>query len=134
MGTRFKVDKNILVLIICFCISIITFRLEDLQYIIKYHTFNFYESNIFENIIYEIGTNSVYTVVKDTASEKMLNNKRQAIEIIENYKNIEVFVINNNDKATYSNNSTNSLNEFNKSIEHYLYKLEINFGDNTFKK
>ena len=136
LDIKFKINKEILVVIMCFCISVIIFRVDSIQdYVTMYREDkDFYRSYQLEGAIYEIGESSVYTVVGDNASEKMLKRREESNTKIEEFKSAQVFVVNNDSKKTYSNNSINTIEKFNKVTKDFPYILELNFKDKTLKK
>lgn len=136
LDIKFKINKEILVVIMCFCISVITFRLDLISDYMYWYSNNkdFYRSYQLEGAIYDLGTSSVYTVVGDNASEKMLAYRNESNAMIEEFKSAQVFVVNNDSKKTYSNNGINSIEEFNKATKDFPYIVEINFKNNTLKK
>ncbi|WP_147568525.1 HAMP domain-containing sensor histidine kinase [[Clostridium] dakarense] len=136
LDIKFKINKEILVVIMCFCISVITFSVDSIQgYVNAYREDkDFYRSYQLEGAIYDIGENSVYTVVGDNASEKMLKRRAESNTRIEEFKSSQVFVVNNDSKKTYSNNGINTIEEFNKVTKDFPYILELNFKDKTLKK
>nr|WP_286183924.1 HAMP domain-containing sensor histidine kinase [Clostridium sp. CCUG 7971] len=136
MDIKFKINKEILVAIMCFCISVMIFRVDLISNYMYWYSNNkdFYRSYQLEGAIYDIGTSSVYTVVGDNASENMLAYRNKSNTMIEEFKSAQVFVVNNDSKKTYSNNGTNSIEEFNKITKDFPYILELNFKNNTLKK
>ncbi|SCJ27316.1 Histidine protein kinase saeS [uncultured Clostridium sp.] len=126
-------SKNLVALVICFCISIISFNIQNIYFRISYLNKDFYNSNELESALYEIATNSVYTVVGDNASEKMLDYRNESRKIISNYTCAQIFVINNNSKEIYSNNIF-ELDKYMKSVEGYAEIYEINFKQNVMYK
>ena len=136
MDTEFKINRSLLVVIICFCISVITFKIGYTQYYLQEYNDNkdFYRSYYFESALNEISTKSVYTVVGDSASENMLQNRDDAKHTIGSFDSAQVFVVNNNSKKTYSNHNIKSIDEFKKKTIGYPYVLEIDFKNNTLKR
>lgn len=126
-------SKNLVALVICFCISIISFNIQNLYFHIDYINKDFYKSHELESALYEIATNSVYTVVGDSASEKMLDYRNESRKIISNHTCAQIFVINNNSKEIYSNNIF-ELDKYMKSVEGYAEIYEINFKQNVMYK
>lgn len=125
--------KNLAALVICFCISIIGFNIQNIYFYIDYLNKDFYKSYEFERALYEIATNSVYTVVGDNASEKMLNYRNESRKFISNNTCAQIFVMNNKSKDVYSNNIF-EFNKYMKSVENYAEIYEINFKQNTMYK
>ncbi|RDY25763.1 sensor histidine kinase [Romboutsia weinsteinii] len=130
MDIRLKRSKNIIALIICFCVAIISFRFSEISFYSYDFSTSFYKSYHLERSIYTIGTNSVYSVVGDSASKKMLNYRSTAKAILNEYRSAYVFVVDNTNKRTYSNTKSNDLNTFRKETEKYPYFMELNFKDN----
>ncbi len=126
-------SKNLVALVICFCISIISFNIQNIYFPISYLNKDFYNSHELESALYEIATNSVYTVVGDSASEKMLDYRNESRKIISNHTCAQIFVINNNSKEIYSNNIF-ELDKYMKSVEGYAEIYEINFKQNVMYK
>lgn len=126
-------SKNLVALVICFCISIISFNIQNIYFRISYLNKDFYKSHELESALYEIATNSVYTVVGDNASEKMLDYRNESRKIISNYTCAQIFVINNNSKEIYSNNIF-ELDKYMKAVEGYAEVYEINFKQNVMYK
>lgn len=125
--------KNLAALLICFCISIISANIQNIYFYIDYLNKDFYKSYEFERALYEIATNSVYTVVGDNASEKMINYRNESREFISNNTCAQIFVMNNKSKEVYSNNIF-EFNKYMKSVENYAEIYEINFKQNTMYK
>lgn len=125
--------KNLAVLVICFCISIISANIQNIYFYIDCLNKDFYKSYELERTLYEIATNSVYTVVGDNASEKMLNYRNESREFISNNTCAQIFVMNNKSKEVYSNNIF-EFNKYMKSVENYAEIYEINFKQNTMYK
>ncbi|MEN2259117.1 histidine kinase dimerization/phospho-acceptor domain-containing protein [Paraclostridium benzoelyticum] len=125
--------KNLAALVICFCISIIGANIQNIYFYIDYLNKDFYKSYEFERALYEIATNSVYTVVGDNASEKMINYRNESREFISNNTCAQIFVMNNKSKEVYSNNIF-EFNKYMKSVENYAEIYEINFKQNTMYK
>ncbi|MGX4600329.1 histidine kinase dimerization/phospho-acceptor domain-containing protein [Faecalimicrobium sp. JNUCC 81] len=136
LDIKFKINKEILVAIMCFCISVIIFRVDLISNYMYWYSNNkdFYRSYQLEGAIYEIGESSVYTVVGNNASENMLAYRNKSSTMIEEFKSAQVYVVNNDSKKTYSNNGINSIEEFNKVTKDFPYILELNFKDKTLKK
>ncbi|MGG2468282.1 histidine kinase dimerization/phospho-acceptor domain-containing protein [Paraclostridium bifermentans] len=125
--------KNLAALVICFCISIIGFNIQNIYFYIDNLNKDFYKSYELELALYEIATNSVYTVVGDSASKKMLNYRNESREFISNNTCAQIFVMNNKSKEVYSNNIFD-FNKYMKSVENYAEIYEINFKQNTMYK
>ena len=104
MDIKLIKNKNLVALVICFCITIITANIDMKDFYMNYINADFYKSYELEQVLYEIATQSVYTVVGDNASEKMLNYKTESRNMISNYTTANVFVINNDSKEVYYNN------------------------------
>ncbi|WP_207744163.1 sensor histidine kinase [Romboutsia sp. 1001713B170131_170501_G6] len=126
-------SKNLVALVICFCISIISFNIQNIYFHIDYLNKDFYNSHELESALYEIATNSVYTVVGDSASEKMLDYRNESRKIISNHTCTQIFVINNNSKEIYSNNIF-EFDKYMKAVEDYAEIYEINFKQNIMYK
>lgn len=126
-------NKNLLVLVVCFCISIISFNIQDIYFHKDYINKDFYKSYELEKVLYEIATNSVYTVVGENASEKMLDYKNESRRIISSYTSAQIFVINNDSKDIYSNNIF-EFDKYMKAVKNYPEVYEINFKQNVMYK
>ncbi|CEO13433.1 two-component sensor histidine kinase [[Clostridium] sordellii] len=125
--------RNLIALSICFCISIISLNIQNIYFDIDYLNKNFYKSYEFEQALYEIATNSVYTVVGDSASEKMINYRNESRKFISDNTCAQIFIINNKSNEIYSNNIF-EFNKYMKSIESYAEMYEINFKQNSMYK
>ena len=131
MDIKLIKNKNLVALVICFCITIITANIDMKDFYMKYINADFYKSYELEQVLYEIATQSVYTVVGDNASEKMLNYKTESRNMISNYTTANVFVINNDSKEVYYNNISD-IDKYLKTVtESYHSVYEINFKDKT---
>ena len=131
MDIKLIKNKNLVALVICFCITIITANIDMKDFYMNYINADFYKSYELEQVLYEIATQSVYTVVGDNASEKMLNYKTESRNMISNYTTANVFVINNDSKEVYYNNISD-IDKYLKTVTtsyHNVY--EINFKDKT---
>ncbi|WP_290459679.1 sensor histidine kinase [Romboutsia ilealis] len=128
MDIKLIKNKNLVALVICFCITIIT---ANNDFYMKYINADFYKSYELEQVLYEIATQSVYTVVGDNASEKMLDYKTESRNRISNYITANVFVINNDSKEVYYNNISD-IDKYLKTVtESYHNVYEINFKEKT---
>lgn len=128
MDIKLIKNKNLVALVICFCITIIT---ANNDFYMKYINADFYKSYELEQVLYEIATQSVYTVVGDNASEKMLDYKAEGRNMISNYTTANVFVINNDSKEVYYNNISD-IDKYLKTVtESYHNVYEINFKEKT---
>lgn len=128
MDIKLIKNKNLVALVICFCITIIT---ANNDFYMKYINADFYKSYELEQVLYEIATQSVYTVVGDNASEKMLDYKTESRNMISNYTTANVFVINNDSKEVYYNNISD-IDKYLKTVtESYHNVYEVNFKDKT---
>lgn len=128
MDIKLIKNKNLVALVICFCITIIT---ANNDFYMKYINADFYKSYELEQVLYEIATQSVYTVVGDNASEKMLDYKTESRNMISNYTTANVFVINNDSKEVYYNNISD-IDKYLKTVTtSYPNVYEINFKDKT---
>ena len=78
MDIKLIKNKNLVALVICFCITIISANIDMKDFYMNYINADFYKSYELEQVLYEIATQSVYTVVGDNASEKMLNYKTES--------------------------------------------------------
>ena len=125
--------RNLITLFICFCISIVSLDIQNIYFYIDYLNKDFYKSYEFEQALYEIATNSVYTVVGDSASEKMINYRYESRKFISNNTCAQIFIINNKSNEIYSNNIF-EFNKYMKSIESYAEIYEINFKQNSMYK
>jgi signal transduction histidine kinase len=124
-------NKNLVIIVICFCITIITANIDMKDFYMKYINADFYKSYELEQVLYEIATQSVYTVVGDNASEKMLDYRTESRNMISNYTTANVFVINNDSKEVYYNNISD-IDKYLKTVtESYHSVYEINFKDKT---
>ncbi|MGL6107828.1 MAG: hypothetical protein ACRC03_17045 [Romboutsia sp.] len=131
MDIKLIKSKNIISLVICFCISIIAFNFKQIGFHNDYlKNKDFYTSHQFESVLYEIATNSVYTVVGDGASEKMLKYKNETQNIISNHTLAQIYTINNDSKDVYSNNIFD-FDKYMKKIKNYSLVYEINFKQNV---
>ncbi|MFR2796962.1 sensor histidine kinase [Romboutsia timonensis] len=131
MDIKLIKSKNLVALVICFCITIITANIDMKDFYMNYINADFYKSYELEQVLYEIATQSVYTVVGDNASEKMLNYKTESRNMISNYTTANVFVINNDSKEVYYNNISD-IDKYLKTVtESYHSVYEINFKDKT---
>ena len=131
MDIKLIKNKNLVIIVICFCITIITANIDMKDFYMKYINADFYKSYELEQVLYEIATQSVYTVVGDNASEKMLNYKTESKNMISNYTTANVFVINNDSKEVYYNNISD-IDKYLKTVtESYHSVYEINFKDKT---
>lgn len=122
-----KKNKNLIALLICFCISIITYNIDNLSYYVEGFSSNFYKSYDLDLYLYEISQDSVYTVVGDNASERMLKEKKESTNILKKEKLANIFVEDNDSKQTYSNHGNKDFEEYMKKVKNYPYILEINF-------
>lgn len=122
-----KKNKNLIALLICFCISIITYNIDNLSYYVEGFSSNFYKSYDLDLYLYEISQDSVYTVVGDNASERMLKEKKESTNILKKEKLANIFVEDNDSKQTYSNHGNKDFEEYMKKVKDYPYILEINF-------
>lgn len=128
MDIKLIKNKNLVALVICFCITIIT---ANNDFYMKYINADFYKSYELEQVLYEIATQSVYTVVGDNVSEKMLDYKTESRNMISNYTTVNVFVINNDSKEVYYNNISD-IDKYLKTVtESYHNVYEVNFKDKT---
>ena len=131
MDIKLIKNKNLVALVICFCITIITANIDMKDFYMNYINTDFYKSYELEQVLYEIATQSVYTVVGDNASEKMLDYKTESRNMISNYTTANVFVINNDSKEVYYNNISD-IDKYLKTVtESYHSVYEINFKDKT---
>ena len=131
MDIKLIKNKNLVALVICFCITIITANIDMKDFYMNYINADFYKSYELEQVLYEIATQSVYTVVGDNASEKMLNYKTESRNMISNYTTANVFVINNDSKEVYYNNISD-IDKYLKTVtKSYHNVYEINFKDKT---
>ena len=131
MDIKLIKNKNLVALVICFCITIITANIDNKDFYMNYINADFYKSYELEQVLYEIATQSVYTVVGDNASEKMLDYKTESRNMISNYTTANVFVINNDSKEVYYNNISD-IDKYLKTVtESYHSVYEINFKDKT---
>lgn len=131
MDIKLIKNKNLVALVICFCITIITANIDMKDFYMNYINADFYKSYELEQVLYEIATQSVYTVVGDNASEKMLDYKAEGRNMISNYTTANVFVINNDSKEVYYNNISD-IDKYLKTVtESYHNVYEINFKDKT---
>ena len=131
MDIKLIKNKNLVALVICFCITIITANIDMKDFYMKYINADFYKSYELEQVLYEIATQSVYTVVGDNASEKMLDYRNESRNMISNYTTANVFVINNDSKEVYYNNISD-IDKYLKTVtESYHSVYEINFKDKT---
>lgn len=131
MDIKLIKNKNLVALVICFCITIITANIDMKDFYMNYINADFYKSYELEQVLYEIATQSVYTVVGDNASEKMLNYKTESRNMISNYTTANVFVINNDSKEVYYNNISD-IDKYLKTVTtSYPNVYEINFKDKT---
>ncbi len=131
MDIKLIKNKNLVALVICFCITIITANIDMKDFYMNYINADFYKSYELEQVLYEIATQSVYTVVGDNASEKMLDYKAEGRNMISNYTTANVFVINNDSKEVYYNNISD-IDKYLKTVTtSYPNVYEINFKDKT---
>ena len=131
MDIKLIKNKNLVALVICFCITIITANIDMKDFYMKYINADFYKSYELEQVLYEIATQSVYTVVGDNASEKMLDYRTESRNMISNYTTANVFVINNDSKEVYYNNISD-IDKYLKTVtKSYHNVYEINFKDKT---
>ena len=131
MDIKLIKNKNLVIIVICFCITIITANIDMKDFYMKYINADFYKSYELEQVLYEIATQSVYTVVGDNASEKMLDYRNESRNMISNYTTANVFVINNDSKEVYYNNISD-IDKYLKTVtESYHSVYEINFKDKT---
>ena len=131
MDIKLIKNKNLVALVICFCITIITANIDMKDFYMNYINADFYKSYELEQVLYEIATQSVYTVVGDNASEKMLDYRTESKNMISNYTTANVFVINNDSKEVYYNNISD-IDKYLKTVtESYHSVYEINFKDKT---
>ena len=131
MDIKLIKNKNLVALVICFCITIITANIDMKDFYMNYINADFYKSYELEQVLYEIATQSVYTVVGDNASEKMLDYRTESRNMISNYTTANVFVINNDSKEVYYNNISD-IDKYLKTVtESYHSVYEINFKDKT---
>lgn len=131
MDIKLIKNKNLVIIVICFCITIITANIDNKDFYMNYINADFYKSYELEQVLYEIATQSVYTVVGDNASEKMLDYRTESRNMISNYTTANVFVINNDSKEVYYNNISD-IDKYLKTVtESYHSVYEINFKDKT---
>lgn len=131
MDIKLIKNKNLVIIVICFCITIITANIDMKDFYMNYINADFYKSYELEQVLYEIATQSVYTVVGDNASEKMLDYRTESRNMISNYTTANVFVINNDSKEVYYNNISD-IDKYLKTVtESYHSVYEINFKDKT---
>ena len=131
MDIKLIKNKNLVIIVICFCITIITANIDMKDFYMKYINADFYKSYELEQVLYEIATQSVYTVVGDNASEKMLDYRTESRNMISNYTTANVFVINNDSKEVYYNNISD-IDKYLKTVtKSYHSVYEINFKDKT---
>ena len=131
MDIKLIKNKNLVALVICFCITIISANIDMKDFYMNYINADFYKSYELEQVLYEIATQSVYTVVGDNASEKMLDYRTESRNMISNYTTANVFVINNDSKEVYYNNISD-IDKYLKTVtESYHSVYEINFKDKT---
>ena len=131
MDIKLIKNKNLVALVICFCITIITANIDMKDFYMNYINADFYKSYELEQVLYEIATQSVYTVVGDNASEKMLDYRTESRNRISNYTTANVFVINNDSKEVYYNNISD-IDKYLKTVTtSYPNVYEINFKDKT---
>ena len=131
MDIKLIKNKNLVALVICFCITIITANIDMKDFYMNYINADFYKSYELEQVLYEIATQSVYTVVGDNASEKMLDYRTESRNMISNYTTANVFVINNDSKEVYYNNISD-IDKYLKTVtKSYHSVYEINFKDKT---
>lgn len=131
MDIKLIKNKNLVALVICFCITIITANIDNKDFYMNYINADFYKSYELEQVLYEIATQSVYTVVGDNASEEMLDYRTESRNMISNYTTANVFVINNDSKEVYYNNISD-IDKYLKTVtESYHSVYEINFKDKT---
>ena len=131
MDIKLIKNKNLVALVICFCITIITANIDNKDFYMNYINADFYKSYELEQVLYEIATQSVYTVVGDNASEKMLDYRTESRNMISNYTTANVFVINNDSKEVYYNNISD-IDKYLKTVtKSYHSVYEINFKDKT---
>lgn len=131
MDIKLIKNKNLVALVICFCITIITANIDMKDFYMNYINADFYKSYELEQVLYEIATQSVYTVVGDNASEKMLDYRTESRNMISNYTTANVFVINNDSKEVYYNNISD-IDKYLKTVtKSYHNVYEINFKDKT---
>ena len=131
MDIKLIKNKNLVALVICFCITIITANIDNKDFYMNYINADFYKSYELEQVLYEIATQSVYTVVGDNASEKMLDYRTESRNMISNYTTANVFVINNDSKEVYYNNISDIVKYLKTVTESYHSVYEINFKDKT---
>ena len=131
MDIKLIKNKNLVALVICFCITIISANIDMKDFYMNYINADFYKSYELEQVLYEIATQSVYAVVGDNASEKMLDYRTESRNMISNYTTANVFVINNDSKEVYYNNISD-IDKYLKTVtESYHSVYEINFKDKT---
>ena len=131
MDIKLIKNKNLVALVICFCITIISANIDMKDFYMNYINADFYKSYELEQVLYEIATQSVYTVVGDNASEKMLDYRTESRNMISNYTTANVFVINNDSKEVYYNNISD-IDKYLKTVtKSYHNVYEINFKDKT---
>ena len=131
MDIKLIKNKNLVAMVICFCITIISANIQNTDFYMDYFNNDFYNSYQLESVLYEIATNSVYTVVGDSASEKMLNSKKESRNIISDHTLAQVFIVNNDSKEIYSNNIFDLDKYMEKVKKYYPYVYEVNFKQNT---
>lgn len=131
MDIKLIKNKNLVALVICFCITIISANIDMKDFYMNYINADFYKSYELEQVLYEIATQSVYTVVGDNASEEMLDYRTESRNMISNYTTANVFVINNDSKEVYYNNISD-IDKYLKTVtKSYHSVYEINFKDKT---
>ncbi|MGL5378405.1 sensor histidine kinase [Clostridium sp.] len=124
-------NKNLLVLVVCLCMSVIGYKIDNLYYRYKeFVSVDFYNTYGVEADIAFISDNSVYAVAGDDASESMLTRRSGSRKLISNNVLMKIFVINNDSKEVYSNDIFD-FDKYMKSVKNYPYVYEINYKQNT---
>ncbi|MGL5329065.1 MAG: hypothetical protein ACRDD7_07345, partial [Peptostreptococcaceae bacterium] len=131
MDIKLKKSKLIILFVICVCISTISFNIENITWMLESFSSSFYKSIQIEEFLYTSATNSVYTVVGNNASDKMLEYREDSTKILDGYKSSNIFVKNNDSQAIYSNSNINNFELYKNKTKDYPYIIEINFKDNT---
>ena len=126
MDTKWKKVKNVLLIVICICISAFVYGTYNINDILYEYNEDFFKSGEFETMLQDRVVSSVYSV-SDIKDEQKMGRRN-----LDSYKSMDVFVINNENKITYSNNNKyDSLKQFINMSKNNYYNLMLNLGDKT---
>ncbi|MGL4912286.1 MAG: hypothetical protein ACRC3Y_07615, partial [Romboutsia sp.] len=124
MDTKLIKVKSLLLIIVCICISAFLYGVGNINDILYGYNGDFFKSGEFEAMLQDRVVSSVYSV-SDIKDEQKMGRSN-----LNNYKSMDVFVINNENKITYSNNNKyDSLKQFKNISKNNYYNLMLDLGD-----